>query len=91
MNKYEHFLFLMLFLFGFQAFAGTFQSCLEAARGGSPVKSQTDVSGMTTGCHKTENDTTGNTDTCDARHFCIGTTFSIAYPSGHSIAKWSES
>ena len=77
---------LMLFLFGFQAFAGTFQSCLEAGRDDTPVESQTDANRMTTDCHETEDDKTGIPEICDAQHCCIGATFSGVYQSGHLMA-----
>ena len=85
MSKYKHFLFLVLFLFGFQAFAGSFQPCSETARGDIPVDSQTDVNRMIMDCHETEEDKTIFPEICDAQHCCIGATFSIAYPYGHSV------
>lgn len=83
MGKYKLYLLsLVLFSFGSQGLANTFQVCTETVR--TPVESQPGVIETATGCHQTEAETNNSPDVCDARHCCPGATFSAVYSSGQS-------
>ena len=72
----------MLFLFGDQAMAGTFQTCSETAGNNTQIESQK----MERDCHESGDDETYNPEICDVQHCCMGATSSVMYPLPQSMA-----
>ena len=77
-------LFIMLFSLVFQVPAGALEFCSQTSRDNSRLESQQDIAEITEDCHQAEAGDTNSTETCDARHCCIGTGFSAMFQPGGS-------
>ncbi len=77
-------LFIMLSSLVFQVPAGVFEFCSQTSRDNSRLESREDIAEVTDDCHQAQAGETNSTESCDARHCCIGTGFSAMFQLGGS-------
>ena len=77
-------LFFMLLSLVFQVPAGVLEFCSQTSRDNSRHESQQDIAEITEDCHQAQAGETNSTESCDARHCCIGTGFSAMFQPGGS-------